>query len=392
MRHLLRGLAFAGVVILAACSSASTEVAPDQDALGAPALFQRVADDALASGADASVVQAYRELGRMASMHGRVSPVTIEVDGVPQEFLATARQLELDPGLECRLPTTLCATIPPQRSVIAWQRNDPRRVVQLTGSGTSTVIARINPQLPSGPLVPSATLAFFDGTGGFLVGTSGTYRIGNPVNSETLCHEARVPAPVPGSTVVPQVARCTLAEFSASFSGSLAPESRAVRNNTASGTHSISMTSQDIHGARIVVSPVVAILCPTCEGGYPSDLQPPIDLRAGEVRSSFSVVATAAEVTFTLSVSNGRGVPTTIEFPSGQQFDFRVSRADGVTVWTWSADKSFTQALGSRTLAPGEILTYTATWTPTVKGELIAVGLLTSSTHSGRGTMRFVVP
>ncbi|MEO7714432.1 MAG: BsuPI-related putative proteinase inhibitor [Gemmatimonadaceae bacterium] len=388
MPQLLRDFARAGLLALVACSSATTEVATDQDALDAPAMFQRVADDALAAGADPSVVHAYRELGRVVSMHGRVSPVTIVVDGVPQQFLATARQLELETGPECRLPTTLCATIEPQRSVIAWQRSDPRRVVQLTGSATSTVIAPLNPQLPGGAFKPTATLAFFDGTGGFFIGTDGTHRIGDPVTSETTCHGARVP----GTALAPQVARCTLAEFTATFSGTLAPASMSIRNNSASGTHTISMTSQAIHGARIVLSPMVAMQCPTCEGGYPSDLQPPIDLRAGEVRSSFTVVATAAEVTFTLSVSNGRAVPTTIEFPSGQQFDFRVSRVDGVPVWTWSADKSFTQALGSRTLAPGEIVTYTATWTPTVKGEVVAVGLLTSSSHSARGTKRFVVP
>ncbi len=388
MRHLLRDVAFAGLVGVAACSSASTEVVPDQDALDAPAMFQRVADDAVAAGADPSVVWAYREIGRVVSMHGRVSLVTIVVDGVPQEFLATARQLEHDPGPECRQATTRCASVPPLRSVIAWQRNDPRRVIQLTGSATSTVIAPLNPQLPGGPLVPAATLAFFDGTGGFYVGTGGTHRIGDPVTSETLCHRTRVP----GGAQVPQVARCTLADFTASFSGTLAPATRAVRNNTASGSHTISMTSQPIHGARMVLSPVAAMLCPTCEGGFPSDLQPPIDPRAGELQPRFSVTASASEVTFTLSVINGRAVPTIIQFTSGQQFDVQVFRPDGVPVWTWSADKSFMQALGSRTLAPGEIVTYTATWTPTIKGELTAVGKLVSSSHSAQATTRFVVP
>ena len=85
-------------------------------------------------------------------------------------------------------------------------------------------------------------------------------------------------------------------------------------------------------------------------------------------------------------------VPTSIQFTSGQQFDINVHRADGASVWTWSADKAFTQALGSRTLAAGETVTYTATWAPTVKGELYAVGRLVSSSHAARSTLRFVVP
>ena len=388
MRQLLRDFAFAGLVLLAACSGEPTAVETDQDALDAAAQFERVADDALAAGADAGVVSAYREIGRSVGMHGRVSPVTIVVDGVPQEFLATARQLEFAPGPGCDSPRSLCLLMPPLRSVIAWQRNDPRRVVQLTGSATSASIAPIPSPHPTAEYVPTATLGFFDGAGGFYVGTSGTHSIGDPVTSETPCHETRVPA----SVFTPSLAQCTRAEFTASFSGTVAPAPMSIRNNSAGGTHTISMASQPIHGARVVLSPVVVIVCPTCENGYPRELLPPIDLRNGALRASTTAVVGAAEVTFTLSVTNTLALPATLQFSSGQQFDFQVFRADGTPVWTWSADKSFTQALGSRTLAAGETVTWSATWTPSVKGELNVVARLASSSHAARSFARFVVP
>ena len=388
MRQLLRHFALAGVVLLAACSSETTLVELDQDAMDAAAQFERVANDALAAGADAGVVSAYREIGRTVGMHGRVSPVTIVVDGVPQEFLATARQLEFAPGPGCAVPGSLCLRMPPLRSIIAWQRSDPRRVVQLTGSAVSSAIAPLLPLLPNVDYFPPATLGFFDGAGGFYVGTSGTHNIGDPVTSETPCHETRLPA----SGFTPSPVQCTRAEFTASFSGTVAPAPMSVRNNTASGTHTISMASQAIHGARVVLSSDMLIICPSCEGGFPRELLPPIDLRNGALRANVIAVASAAEVTFTLSVTNTLAVPATLQFTSGQQFDFQVFRVDGRPVWMWSADKSFSLALGSRTLAAGETVTFTATWTPTVKGELYAVGRLVSSSHAARSTTRFVVP
>ena len=100
----------------------------------------------------------------------------------------------------------------------------------------------------------------------------------------------------------------------------------------------------------------------------------------------------AAEVTFTLSMTNTLAVAATLQFSSGQQLDFQVFRADGAPVWTWSADKGFTQALDSRTLAAGETVTWSATWTPSMKGQLNVVGRLASSSHAARSAARFVVP
>jgi hypothetical protein len=68
-----------------------------------------------------------------------------------------------------------------------------------------------------------------------------------------------------------------------------------------------------------------------------------------------------APVALTLTVTNGSRSPVTLEFSSGQKVDFEVRRG-GQAVWRWSADRMFTQALTSLTLAPGERKVFTETW------------------------------
>ena len=94
MRLTVRRLAFAvAAASLAACGSDPTGVGPEQSALDAAAQFESLANDAFAAGADPDVWVAYRDIGRAVLRNGRVSPVTIAIDGVPMEFLATAQQI-----------------------------------------------------------------------------------------------------------------------------------------------------------------------------------------------------------------------------------------------------------------------------------------------------------
>jgi hypothetical protein len=123
-----------------------------------------------------------------------------------------------------------------------------------------------------------------------------------------------------------------------------------------------------------------ALGCPVC-GTYPPTVLPPVNLQGGALRATMSASVTSSLVTLELRVTNPQTQPVTVQFNSGQQFDFRVRRLDGSTVWLWSADKGFTLALTSRTLAAGETVIYTATWTPTEKGSFIAEGRLTSTSH-----------
>jgi hypothetical protein len=90
-------------------------------------------------------------------------------------------------------------------------------------------------------------------------------------------------------------------------------------------------------------------------------------------------VSTGADrVSFTFVVTNRGSEPVELTFPSGQVADVVVS-ADGDTVWRWSGDRMFTQALRTRTLAPGESVSDTMTWDAPPSGEYIAEASLSTT-------------
>lgn len=70
--------------------------------------------------------------------------------------------------------------------------------------------------------------------------------------------------------------------------------------------------------------------------------------------------------------------PVTLQFSSGQRFDFVVSK-DGEEVWRWSGDQFFTQALGEESLGAGDELRYEAQWTPMEEGSYEVLGLVTAT-------------
>jgi hypothetical protein len=384
MRPLLRPLLL-GAALLGACTS-STEVLPDQDAVDAAAQFERLADDALRAGAEPGVANAYHEIGLALSRNGRVSPVTIVIDGTSLEFLATAQQTELPAGPACTGVQSFCLTLPPLRSVIAWEKSNPRRVVQVTRSARTTTIG--DATLVGSPMVvPGISgLMYFDGTSGTFIGRSGTQSIGDPTLSSTPCRTTSLPA---GPVATPEIIRCTQAEFTASFSGTVGVPAFPIRGNTATGTHTIAMAQQPVHGARVEL--LMPFICFACDG-YPREALPPVSFPAGALHTSLTATATASLVTLELRVTNPLTEPATLQFSSGQQYDFRVRRLDGSVVWVWSADKLFTAALTSRTLGPGETVTFTESWTPTAHGTLIAEGRLASTSHFAAASAAFTVP
>lgn len=114
--------------------------------------------------------------------------------------------------------------------------------------------------------------------------------------------------------------------------------------------------------------------------------------RTAMLPSTVTAVVASSGVALTLTVTNPSSAPLTVEFSSGQQFDFRVRRPDGTAVWTWSADKGFITMLTSRTLAPGETATFSAQWSPASPGAYVAVGNLTSTSHPSEAVAAFTVP
>ncbi|HYR11229.1 MAG TPA: BsuPI-related putative proteinase inhibitor [Longimicrobium sp.] len=121
---------------------------------------------------------------------------------------------------------------------------------------------------------------------------------------------------------------------------------------------------------------------------------PPQTMQSTELVSSLRV-ETGDTVTFTLQVTNPSAAPVAFTFASGQTYDFAVRPAGaGGEVWRWSADRGFTQAVRTLTLAPGETWTFGERWTPPAetRGELTAVARLTSSDRPVERTANFRLP
>ena len=68
-------------------------------------------------------------------------------------------------------------------------------------------------------------------------------------------------------------------------------------------------------------------------------------------------------IQMTLTLTNTSDTTITLFYRDGQRFEFEVSASGGrPTIWRWSADRAFIQALGKEILGPGETLTYSETW------------------------------
>jgi hypothetical protein len=91
-------------------------------------------------------------------------------------------------------------------------------------------------------------------------------------------------------------------------------------------------------------------------------------------------VSVGAEVVLSLHVTNTSDQSLEVRFASGQTHEFAVLDAGGREVWRWGADRMFTQALQTRTIAAGQTVTYEERWSPAgASGRFTAVGRLTSS-------------
>lgn len=115
---------------------------------------------------------------------------------------------------------------------------------------------------------------------------------------------------------------------------------------------------------------------------------------AGALVTTLQTSATPDSVRFTLQVTNGSSAPVTLQFSSGQTYDFAVADG-GATVWSWAADRSFMQALRSETLAPGETRSWSETWRPaaSLRGHtLTATARLASTSHPVERTQTFRLP
>ena len=113
---------------------------------------------------------------------------------------------------------------------------------------------------------------------------------------------------------------------------------------------------------------------------------------AGTLASSLSVEVHPDTVRLVFHVTNPTNEPLTLEFSSGQRYDFAIRSGGGDDLWRWSADKSFMQALGAETLAPGATVQYVEVWpTDGRKGSFVAAAELTSTSHPVQESAQFEI-
>ncbi len=95
-------------------------------------------------------------------------------------------------------------------------------------------------------------------------------------------------------------------------------------------------------GGNLLSGPGLSFGLSVDQTSYTPNLMPPVD--------SDRAVPTLEAL---IVVENTTDQALTLEFSSGQQFDFEIRSADGESVYRWSADKSFIAALTSLELSPG---------------------------------------
>jgi len=80
-----------------------------------------------------------------------------------------------------------------------------------------------------------------------------------------------------------------------------------------------------------------------------------------ELRLNKVAYTVGEPVEITLTLSNPAMSVAKFQFPTGQMYDFIVSR-DGQFVWQWSLGRAFTQAFTALILAPREAKVFTERW------------------------------
>jgi intracellular proteinase inhibitor BsuPI len=390
----------AALLVASACSSETTAPIESQsDAARAADTFAHLADSVNRSGGDADVGGAYAAIAGAVRAGGRVAPITLSIDGASASFVGTVVVSELSQRVYC-----VVAPCPPIsqtiRSLIAWDKDNPKRVVQLTSSADDEPIAAVLYPSLLASYVPMASLIYMDGAGGTYFGTSGTQRL-TESNTKSLCPAPNPPTTGKDSVLVgiarPNVGVCTLTDAAITFSGKAEPSPFLVAQNSATGTHAIAMATQSVPGTHTVFS------FPSCDtsctaGPYPPPRtpEPPVVVRpSNELPAQLgTIVASAAgnEVTLTLTVKNPNAAPIDVTFPSGQKYDFVVTDSlTGKDVWRWSATRSFIQSVQRVPVPANGALTFTEKWTPPAKGLYLAHGLLVSTSHRAEAYASVIV-
>jgi hypothetical protein len=374
----VRRLALAAAAVLVACSGDSTARPLQTDAAAAAQTFAQLADSVARNGGNAEAGAAYAGIAGILRMGGRITPITLTIDGASRRFLATAMSIvsvtnPCPPLAQCFAPEMRLV----QRSLIAWDSDTPKRIVQLTSSSDDERIATIGDSTSLALWAPMASLIYLDGSGATYYGTSGAQRF-SVVTSATPC-------PTEGDYFPPgalrprgYTANCVLADITVKFDGTLDSPWLVGANSTVS-THTIAMEAQTVAGTHQETS--VTGCDTTCNVPTPTppvSTGPSTDLPASLTASKDSLV----HLVFT--VKNSSGAPIRITFPSSQRFDIvAIDSTSGKNVWTWSANQSFIATIQDETVPGNGALVYTASWKPTAQGRyLFRATLASAATHA----------
>ncbi|HET8712469.1 MAG TPA: BsuPI-related putative proteinase inhibitor [Gemmatimonadales bacterium] len=77
-----------------------------------------------------------------------------------------------------------------------------------------------------------------------------------------------------------------------------------------------------------------------------------------ELTTDKSVYRSGEPIEVTVKVTNRSNRDTALQFASSQRYDFQIIDPTGATQWTWSADRTFMQVLGSEGLRGGQSIEY----------------------------------
>jgi hypothetical protein len=389
----MRRLAFAGAALFAACGSDSTAPRLDPDAAAAAQTFAQLADSVARNGGDSDVGTAYASIAGLLRMGGHITPITLTIDGAPASFLATAMSIEsvsnaCPPNAECFAPEMRIV----QRSLIAWDRENPKRIVQLSSSADDEIIGTIKDSTSLALWAPSAALIYMDGTGMTLLGTSGTQRF-TVAKSATPCPESQ--DSIAMGVLRPQgySSTCVLADVTVKFDATVEP-SVFIAANSAVGVHTIGMAAQSVAGTHQETSVAGCdTACNVPPSGPNPPPTPPVIVRPNSDLPASLTATVDSVVHLVFTVKNPSGAPIKITFPSSQRFDIvAIDSTTGKNVWTWSANQTFLGAVQDETVPGNGALVYTASWKPVAKSRYLFHATLASTSPRAEAYTAVVVP
>jgi len=108
------------------------------------------------------------------------------------------------------------------------------------------------------------------------------------------------------------------------------------------------------------------------------------------LEGALSIESADDAVSFSLTVTNVGDAPAELRFRSGLSADVVVLEGDR-TVWRWSDDRLFTQAMRTEVLAPGTSADFGATWDDPEPGSYEAVATLAAETVEVTARASFAV-